>query len=98
MGCVTALAESVDILFAALCEGKSGISTIESFDTREYPVHFGGEVKNFDVTRYVDPRESKRMDRFTQLAMAAASQAVTDSELEFSKEDLARTGAIVGTG
>ena len=98
MGCVTALAESVDIFFAALCEGKSGISTIESFDTRDYPVHFGGEIKNFDVTKYVDPRESKRMDRFTQLAMAAASQAVTDSGLDFSKEDLARAGAVVGTG
>lgn len=98
MGCVTALAESVDTLFAALCEGKSGISTIESFDTRDYPVHFGGEIKNFDVTKYVDPRESKRMDRFTQLAMAAASQAVADSGLDFSKEDLARAGAVVGTG
>jgi len=98
MGCVTALAESVDILFAALCEGKSGISTIESFDTRDYPVHFGGEIKNFDVTKCVDPRESKRMDRFTQLAMAAASQAVIDSGLDFSKEDLARAGAVVGTG
>ena len=98
MGCVTALAESVDILFAALCEGKSGISTIESFDTRDYPVHFGGEIKNFDVTKCVDPRESKRMDRFTQLAMAAACQAVTDSGLEFAKEDLSRAGAVVGTG
>lgn len=98
MGCVTALAESVDALFAALCKGKSGISTIESFDTRDYPVHFGGEIKNFDVTRYVDPRESKRMDRFTQFAMAAASQAVADSGLDFTKEDLSRAGAIVGTG
>lgn len=98
MGCVTALAESVDVLFTALCEGKSGISTIESFDTREYPVHFGGEIKNFDVTKYVDPRESKRMDRFTQLAMAAASQAVTDSGLDFAQEDLSRAGSVVGTG
>ncbi len=98
MGCVTALAESVDTLFAALCEGKSGISAIESFDTSAYPVHFGGEIKNFDVTQYVDARESKRMDRFTQFAMAAASQAVADSGLDLSKEDLARAGAVVGTG
>jgi len=98
LGCVTALGESADELFSALCEGKSGISTIESFDTREYPVHFGGEIKNFDVTRYVDQRESKRMDRFTQFAMAAAHQAVQDSGLDFSKEDLSRTGAVVGTG
>jgi len=98
LGCVTALAESADELFAALCEGKSGISTIESFDTGAYPVKFGGEIRNFDVTKYVDQRESKRMDRFTQFAMAAAKQAVDDSGLDFSKEDILRAGVIVGTG
>ncbi len=98
LGCVTALAESADELFAALCEGKSGISNIESFDTGAYPVRFGGEVKNFDVTKYVDKRQSKRMDRFTQFAMAAASQALNDSGLDFSKEDVFRAGVIVGTG
>jgi len=98
LGCVTALAESADELFAALCEGRSGVSVIESFDTSAYPVRFGGEVKNFDVTKYVDRRESKRMDRFTQFAMAAASQALDDSGLDFSKEDVFRAGAIVGTG
>ncbi|MHC4913518.1 MAG: beta-ketoacyl synthase N-terminal-like domain-containing protein, partial [Planctomycetota bacterium] len=49
-GCVTALGESVDELFTALCGGRSGISNIESFDVSEYPVKFGGEVKNFEVT------------------------------------------------
>ena len=98
LGCVTALAESADRLFAALCEGQSGISTIESFDTSTYPVTFGGEIRNFDVTKYVDQRESKRMDRFTQYAMAAAKQAVEDSGLDFSKVDVFRAGVIVGTG
>ena len=98
LGCVTALAESADELFAALCEGKSGISTIESFDTGAYPVKFGGEIRNFEVTKYVDQRQSKRMDRFTQFAMAAAKQAVDDSGLDFSKEDIFRAGVIVGTG
>jgi 3-oxoacyl-[acyl-carrier-protein] synthase II len=98
LGCITALAESAGELFAALCEGKSGVSVIESFDTSAYPVRFGGEVKNFDVTKYVDRRESKRMDRFTQFAMAAANQALADSGLDFSKEDVFRAGVIVGTG
>jgi len=98
LGCVTALAESADELFAALCEGKSGISTIESFDTGAYPVKFGGEIRNFHVTKYVDQRESKRMDRFTQFAVAAAEQAVDDSGIDFSKEDIFRAGVIVGTG
>ncbi len=98
LGCVTALAESADELFATLCEGKSGISAIESFDTGAYPVKFGGEIRNFDAIRYIDQRESKRMDRFTQFAVAAAKQAVDDSGLDFSKEDIFRAGVIVGTG
>ncbi len=98
LGCITALGETAGVLFEALCQGKSGIATIESFDTTAYPVHFGGEVKQFDVTKYIEIRESKRMDRFSQFAVAAASQAVTDSGLDFSKEDPYRIGAIVGTG
>ncbi|MDI6450576.1 beta-ketoacyl-ACP synthase II [Anaerobaca lacustris] len=98
LGCVTALSESVDELFTALCEGKSGVSKIESFDTSLYPVHFGGEIKRFDVTEYIDKRESKRMDRFTQFAIAGAISAVKDSGLDFSKEDPYRVGVIVGTG
>jgi 3-oxoacyl-[acyl-carrier-protein] synthase II len=98
LGCITALGESVDELFTALCEGKSGVSTIQSFDTGAYPVKFGGEIKNFDVTKYAKQRESRRMDRFSQFAMAAAAQAVEDSGLDFSKEDPYRVGSIVGTG
>lgn len=98
VGCVTALGESAEGLFVALCEGKSGVSAIESFDVSAYPVKFGGEIKNFDVTKYVDKRESKRMDRFTQFAVAAASQAVEDSGLDFSKENTHRIGVITGTG
>lgn len=98
LGCVTALAESVEGLFAALCEGISGVSTLESFDASHYAVHFGGEVKQFDAGKYIDRRHAKRMDRFTQFAVAGAVQAVNDSGLDFSKEDPYRVGAIVGTG
>ena len=98
LGCITALAESVDGLFAALCGGKSGISLIESFDTSDYPVKFGGEVKTFDPVKYIDQRDTKRMDRFTQFAVAAGGQAVRDSGLDFPKEDLTRAGSIIGTG
>jgi len=92
------LAESADGLFTALCAGKSGVSSIESFDTSAYPVRFGGEIKNFDPAKYIEHRESKRMDRFTQFAVAAASQAADDSGLDFAKEDVFRVGVIVGTG
>ncbi len=98
LGCVTPLGESATELFTALCEGRSGISTIESFDTSDYPVHFGGEIKDFDPMKYVDRRESRRMDRFTQLAIAAAIQAVEDSGLDIAGEDPYRIGSVVGTG
>ena len=98
LGCVTAFGESVDELFASLCEGKSGVSAIESFDTSAFPVKFGGEIRNFDVTKYLDHREGKRMDRFSQFAIAAASLAVKDSALDLSKEDPYRVGVIIGTG
>jgi 3-oxoacyl-[acyl-carrier-protein] synthase II len=98
LGCVTALGDSVDALFSALCAGKSGISNVESFDVTAFPVKFGGEIRNFDPTKYIEQRQANRMDRFTQFAVAAASQAVDDSGLDFSEEDLFRSGVIVGTG
>jgi 3-oxoacyl-[acyl-carrier-protein] synthase II len=98
MGCVTSLAESHEELFEALCQSRSGISYIESFDTAEFPVKIGGEAKAFDPAAYLNVREAKRMDRFTQMSTASAVQAVKDSGLDFEKEDKHRVGVIVGTG
>jgi 3-oxoacyl-[acyl-carrier-protein] synthase II len=83
------LAESADALFTALCEGKSSVSVIQYFDTTIFPVKIGGEIKDFDPTKYIDQRESKRMDRFTP---------VNDSGIDLSKEDVYRVGVVVGTG
>jgi 3-oxoacyl-[acyl-carrier-protein] synthase II len=98
MGCVTALGESADELFSGLCAGKSGISTIEKFDVEGYPVQFGGEIKQFDISKYIDVREARRMDLFSQYAIAAAAQAMKDSGLNLGGEDPRRIGAVVGTG
>jgi 3-oxoacyl-[acyl-carrier-protein] synthase II len=98
LGCVTALGETADVLFDAVCNSKSGISIIESFDTSQYPVKFGGEVKNFVPGNYIDVHEANRMDRFTQMAFASAVTAVKDSGLDFEKEDKTRVSVIVGTG
>jgi 3-oxoacyl-[acyl-carrier-protein] synthase II len=98
LGCVTALGELTDDVFGALCRAESGVSLIESFDTKDFSVIFGGEIKNFVIKKYISMREAKRMDRFTQLAMASAIQAVSDSGIDFEAEDKHRVGVLVGTG
>jgi 3-oxoacyl-[acyl-carrier-protein] synthase II len=98
LGCVTAIAEGAEDFFSALCQGKNGISNIESFDTTEYPVKIGGEIKDFKISDYISHREGKRMDPFTQYAVASAIQAVKDGDIDFEKIDKSRVGVLVGTG
>jgi len=98
MGCVTALGETAETLFTNLVEGRSGIAPISLFDPSAYPVRFGGEAKDFVPEKTLDAREARRMDRFTQLAAASAVEAVKDSGIDFSKENVRRCGVIVGSG
>src|SRR5215831_4077545 len=98
LGVVTSLGETVDELWEAVCAGKSGITPIKRWDPAalKYPVHFGGECTNFDVTKYgVDVREAKRLDRFGQFGIAASVSAVKDSGIDFDKEDRFRCGVII---
>ncbi len=98
LGCVTALGQSAEAMFSAVCRGDSGISPIESFDVSDFPVKFGGEVKDFHIKNYISVREGRRLDRFAQFALASAMQAVDDSGLDFGLENRSRMGVIVGTG
>jgi beta-ketoacyl-acyl-carrier-protein synthase II len=99
MGCVTAFGDSVDILFDNLCKGNSGVSNIEGFDTTDFDVHIGGECKNFDPCKYIDRRETKRLDRFSQMAIACSAQAVEQSGLDLGNQEIAeRTGVVIGSG
>ncbi len=99
LGVITSLGETADEMFGALCAGRSGVSAITRWDTSRYPTRFGGECPRFDITRYgLDAREAKRLDRFAQFGLAASVQAVTDSGLDFSREDSRRCGVIIGSG
>jgi len=100
LGTVNPLAHDVAAFWDNLLACKSGIAPIERFDTTGFASRIGGEVKNFSgiTSDLVDPKESRRMDRFSQFAVQAAIEAVTDSGLEFNKEDLDRCGVIFGTG
>jgi 3-oxoacyl-[acyl-carrier-protein] synthase II len=99
MGVVTSLGETVDEMWEALCAGRSGIKTVTRWDFSKFPVRFGGECTNFDVTKYgVEPREAKRLDRFAQFGLAASVSAVKDAGLDFDKEDRYRCGVLIGSG
>jgi 3-oxoacyl-[acyl-carrier-protein] synthase II len=98
MGTVNSLGSEVPEFWRALCAGRSGISQIELFDTSDFKVHFGGEVKNFSPEEMLDAKTARRLDRFAQFGQVAAIKAVKDSGLDLSKEDPYRCGVIVGSG
>ena len=100
MGAVSPLGNTAAETWAAMKEGRSGITTIESIDTSAFPVHIAGEVRNFDPTPYFknDPKAVRRCDRFEQLAMAAAAMAMEDAGLDPEKEDKTRVGVMIGSG
>ena len=97
IGAVTSLGNTVEDTWAGLIAGRSGAGPITQFDTTGYPVHFACEVRDLEVTDYVDYKASRRMDRFTHLALAAARQAEADSGLEIAPI-ADRVGAAVATG
>lgn len=99
VGALSPLGNDVASTWAGLLEGRSGIAPITSFDTAGTKTKIAGELKGFDPEDWLEKREARRLDRFVQVYMAAAIQAVADSGLSFDDEALARrTGAIVGTG
>jgi 3-oxoacyl-[acyl-carrier-protein] synthase II len=98
LGVVTSLACKVDELFEKLLAGESGIHALRLFDTSKFKVKFAGDVYGWNPSQYIDKKEVKRIDRFTQFALVAGIDAVNDSGLDFSKEDSFRCGVILGSG
>ncbi len=98
MGALTPIGNSVQEFWQALLAGKSGITKVTFFDASEYATQIVGEVKGFEPGNYMDKKEARRMDRFTQMAIAAAKMAITDSGLDLDKIDRDRAGTIIGTG
>ncbi len=78
VGAVTPLGLDVPTLWSALTAGRSGIRKIQSFDTTAFDTKIAGEVQGFDATRFFDRKDARRADRFAQLAVAAATEAVGD--------------------
>ena len=98
VGIVTPLAVDVETFWKRLIAGDSGIHELTTLDTSRYKIHFGGDIPDLDVTPYVEPREAKRLDRFTQFAVHAGGQAITDSGVNLDAVDRSKCGVILGSG
>ena len=98
MGVVHSLGSGLDRFWDSIRNGKNGISLVTKFDTSDYEAKVAAEIKDFEPADFIDKKEAKRMDSFTQYAMAAAKMAFEMSGLDMEKEDCFRAGAIVASG
>ena len=98
MGVVHSLGMNIDTFWNALKEGKCGISTVTRFDTTDFSTKVAAQIKDFDSSPWIDRKEAKRMDLFSQYAVIAAQQAVDMSGIDFSKMDPFRAGVLIGSG
>jgi 3-oxoacyl-[acyl-carrier-protein] synthase II len=99
LGVVTSLGRAIEVFWDRLVRGDSGVGPITLFDTTGYRVPFGGQVPwEPEKEDIAGPKELKRLDRFTQFAIASAKDAVADSGIDFEAEDSARCGVVIGSG
>ena len=98
LGAVTPIGNTVDAFWDGIKKEQIGIGAITSFDTSDYKVKLAAEVKNFKAADYMDAKAARRMELFSQYAVAAARQAYEDSGLDISKEDPYDAGVIIGSG
>ena len=98
IGAITPIGIGKDEFWNALSSGKNGIERITRFDPTDYTSQIAGEVKNFAPEDFMDKKESKRLDRYTQFAIAATKLAVADSNLNIENENRDRIGVFIGAG
>ncbi|CAH2212875.1 beta-ketoacyl-ACP synthase II [Tepidibacter aestuarii] len=98
IGCVTPVGTGIDKFWNNIKNGVCGIDQITRFDTTDFATKIAGEVKDFDASDFIDKKEAKRMDRFTQYAVAASKMAMEDSNIDIDNIDANRFGVIVGSG
>ena len=97
LGAITPLGLDVPTTWAKILEGCSGVDRITSFDPTPYKTQIAAEVKGFDPTHYLPPKEARRLDRFTHFAIAASREALADAGLDLAQEDPTRVGVMIGS-
>jgi 3-oxoacyl-[acyl-carrier-protein] synthase II len=98
LGIISPVGSTVKSAWDAIVRGESGIGPITRFDVSNFPCRFGGAVRDFDVSKYISPKEARRMDEFMHYGIAAGMEAVIDSGIDFSKVNADRCGAVCGAG
>ncbi len=98
MGAITPIGNSVEAFWQAVKESTVGIGPITYFDTADFKCKLAAEVKGFDPKQYMDPKAARRMEAFSQFAVAASREALEDAGIDMSKEDPYRVGVSVGSG
>ena len=98
VGAITPIGNDVETFWEGLKEKKLGIGPISYFDTTDYKVKLAAEVKGFDPKQYMDPKAARRMETFSQFAVAATKEALENAGLDMEKEDPYRVGVAVGSG
>ncbi|MFW5515583.1 MAG: beta-ketoacyl synthase N-terminal-like domain-containing protein, partial [Prevotella sp.] len=98
LGAVTPVGNTPEETWNNLVNGVSGAAPFTQFDASKFKTQFGCEVKNLNLNEYIDRKEARKMDRYTQLALVSAIQAVKDSGMDLEKEDKTQIGVVFGVG
>jgi 3-oxoacyl-[acyl-carrier-protein] synthase II len=98
LGIVSPVGNDVVTAWANILAGRSGIAPIERFDTKNFPTHFGGEIRKLDLEPYMSPKDARRMDAFMQYGVVAGIQAMRDSGFQVTEANTQRVGIMMGSG
>jgi 3-oxoacyl-[acyl-carrier-protein] synthase II len=98
MGIVSPLGNDLASNWDGIVNGRSGIGLVEGFDASTYPTRIAGEIRDFDITRWVNPKDAKKMDHFIHYGVAASLMAIEDAGLEVTEANAERIGALIGSG
>ena len=98
LGAITPIGNTLEAYWDGLLKGMSGANLITHFDASKFKTQFACEVKGFEPTDFIDKKEVRKMDRFTQMAIVASDEAIKNSSLDLEKENKDRIGVIWGAG
>lgn len=98
LGLITSVGNDLASSWEALCQGKSGVGEIDSYDSSQHRVHFGAQVRNFDPSMYMDRKEVRRNDPYEQFSIATSRQALDQSGLKITDENADDIGVYIGSG